>query len=43
MKVVQDPFMLLSFFGVTVIPSLKLTDKDLVDVDNFRYTSLWLD
>ena len=42
-KVVKDPFMLLSFLALPVIPSLKLTDKGLVDVDNFRYTSLWLD
>ena len=39
-KVVKDPFMLLPFLTLPVIPSLKLKDKDLVDVDNFRYTSL---
>ena len=42
-KMVKDPFMLLSFLALPVIPSLKLTDKGLVDVDNFCYTSLWLD
>jgi adenine deaminase len=41
--VIKDPFMLLSFLSLSVIPSLKLTDKGLVDVDNFRFTSLWAD
>jgi adenine deaminase len=26
-----------------VIPSLKLTDKGLVDVDKFQFNSLWAD
>jgi hypothetical protein len=26
-----------------VIPSLKLTDKGLVDVDKFELTNLWID
>ncbi|HJU94635.1 MAG TPA: adenine deaminase [Nitrososphaera sp.] len=42
-NVVKDPFMLLSFLSLSVIPSLKLTDKGLVDVDKFRFTSLWAD
>ena len=42
-KVDQDPFMLLSILALPVIPSLKLTDKGLVGVDNFRYNNLWLD
>lgn len=42
-NVVRDPFMLLSFLSLPVIPSLKLTDKGLVDVDKFRFTSLWAD
>jgi len=42
-KVIKDPFMLLSFLSLPVIPSLKLTDKGLVDVDKFRFTSLWAD
>ncbi len=42
-NVIKDPFMLLSFLSLSVIPSLKLTDKGLVDVDNFRFTSLWAD
>ncbi len=42
-NVIKDPFMLLSFLSLSVIPSLKLTDKGLVDVDKFRFTSLWAD
>jgi adenine deaminase len=42
-NVVRDPFMLLSFLSLPVIPSLKLTDKGLVDVDKFNFTSLWVD
>jgi adenine deaminase len=42
-NVIKDPFMLLSFLSLSVIPSLKLTDKGLVDVDKFRFTSLWVD
>jgi len=42
-NVVRDPFMLLSFLSLPVIPSLKLTDKGLVDVDKFHFTSLWVD
>jgi adenine deaminase len=39
-NVIRDPFMLLSFLSLTVIPSLKLTDKGLFDVDKFRLTNL---
>jgi adenine deaminase len=35
--------MLLSFMSLPVIPSLKLTDKGLVDVDRFEFTNLWVD
>jgi adenine deaminase len=42
-QVVKDPLMLLSFLALPVIPSLKLTDKGLVDVDNFQFTDLWTD
>ncbi|WP_432738286.1 adenine deaminase [Maridesulfovibrio sp. FT414] len=38
-----NPFMLISFLGLPVIPSLKLTDKGLVDVEAFNFTSLWVD
>ena len=33
---INDPFMLLSFLSLPVIPSLKLTDKGLVDVEKFQ-------
>jgi adenine deaminase len=35
--VVRHPFMALSFLALSVIPSLKLTDKGLVDVDSWRF------
>lgn len=34
--------MTLSFMGLLVIPSLKLSDKGLFDSDNFTYTSLFV-
>lgn len=39
---VKDPFMLLSFLSLPVIPSLKLTDMGLVDVDKFQFVDLWV-
>lgn len=39
---VEDPFMLLSFMALSVIPSLKLTDLGLVDVDKFALTELFV-
>jgi adenine deaminase len=42
-NVTRDPFMLLSFLALPVIPSLKLTDRGLVDVEKYRFTSLWAD
>ena len=39
---VNDPFMTLSFLALPVIPSLKLSDQGLVDVDEFSLTDLWL-
>jgi adenine deaminase len=42
-NVVKDPFMLLSFMSLPVIPSLKLTDKGLVDVEKFQFTNLWVE
>ena len=42
-NIIKDPFMLLSFMSLPVIPSLKLTDKGLVDVDRFEFTNLWID
>lgn len=40
---VDDPFMLVSFMTLSVIPSLKITDKGLFDVENFRFVSLYVD
>lgn len=36
-----DPFMALSFLALPVIPSLKLTDLGLVDVDRFEIVGLY--
>jgi adenine deaminase len=38
-----DPFMHLSFLSLSVIPSLKLTDKGLIDVDAFACVPLEID
>jgi adenine deaminase len=35
-----SPFMTASFLALSVIPSLKLTDRGLVDVDGFRLVDL---
>ncbi len=35
-----DPFLQLAFLSLPVIPSLKLTDKGLVDVDQFKIISV---
>ncbi len=37
----DDPFMLLSFLALPVIPELKLTDRGLVDVDRFEIVDLY--
>ncbi len=37
----HDPFMAMSFMALEVIPSLKLTDMGLVDVDKFELTDLF--
>ena len=39
----HDPFMAMSFLALEVIPSLKLTDRGLVDVDRFELVPLWVD
>jgi adenine deaminase len=39
---VADPFMAMSFMALEVIPSLKLTDKGLVDVEQFRIVDLFV-
>lgn len=38
----DEPFMMLSFMALTVIPNLKLTDKGLFDSVNFEYTDLFM-
>jgi adenine deaminase len=39
---IATPFLTLSFLALSVIPSLKLTDQGLVDVDAFRLVPLQL-
>ncbi|MFP4325961.1 MAG: adenine deaminase [Desulfonatronovibrio sp.] len=39
----SNPFMILSFLALPVIPELKLTDKGLVDVSKFEIVDLWVD
>ncbi|MBA7548240.1 Adenine deaminase [subsurface metagenome] len=34
--IVSEPFMALAFVALPVIPHIKLTDKGLFDVDEFR-------
>jgi adenine deaminase len=38
----KDPFMALSFLALPVIPELKITDKGLVDVPQFKHVPLWV-
>ena len=38
----DSPYMALSFLALAVIPSLKLTDRGLVDVDRFELVDLWV-
>jgi adenine deaminase len=38
----HDPFMAMSFMALEVIPSLKLTDQGLVDVDSFQRVDLFV-
>ena len=38
---IPDPFMTLSFLSLPVIPELKITDKGLVDVNQFKFVSLF--
>lgn len=39
----ENPFMILSFLALPVIPELKLTDKGLVDVNKFEIVDLWVE
>ncbi|MBF0224082.1 MAG: adenine deaminase [Desulfobacterales bacterium] len=38
---IDNPFMTLSFLSLPVIPFLKLTDKGLVDVENFKIIEIY--
>jgi adenine deaminase len=38
---IRDPFMTLSFLSLPVIPELKITDKGLVDVNQFKIVPLF--
>jgi adenine deaminase len=38
----SDPFMAMSFMGLEVIPSLKLTDRGLIDVEQFQVVDLFV-
>ena len=38
----KDPFMTLSFLALPVIPELKITDKGLVDVNEFKIVPLFV-
>lgn len=38
----HDPFMAMSFLCLEVIPSLKITDQGLVDVDRFERVGFWV-
>jgi adenine deaminase len=39
----DEPFLQLSFLALPVIPSLKITDKGLVDVNAFAFTSVFVE
>lgn len=39
----KSPFMTLSFMSLLVIPSLKLSDRGLFDVEKFQFTSLFVE
>ena len=38
----SDPFMVMSFMGLEVIPKLKLTDQGLVNVEQFKLVNLFV-
>ena len=40
---VAEPFMLLSFIALSVIPELRVTDGGVVDVDRFAFVPVELD
>jgi adenine deaminase len=39
----EEPFLQLSFLALPVIPSLKITDRGLVDAQKFKVVSIWND
>jgi adenine deaminase len=39
----SDPYAILAFLPLEVIPALKLTDQGLVDVEKFDFVPLWAD
>lgn len=39
---IDDPFMSMAFLSLSVIPELKITDKGLIDVNNFEVTELFV-
>jgi adenine deaminase len=39
----HDPFMVLGFMAMEAIPTLKLTDQGLVDVEKFDFVPLWVE
>jgi adenine deaminase len=41
-SVLKDPLMAMSFMALEVIPSLKLTDRGLIDVDHFQIVDLFV-
>jgi adenine deaminase len=40
---VHDPFMVMGFMALEVIPTLRLTDLGLIDVEQFRPVSLFVE
>ena len=42
-SVLPDPFMTLSFMALEVIPTLKLTDQSLIDVEQFKPVKLFVE
>jgi adenine deaminase len=38
----HNPFMVMGFMALEVIPALKLTDQGLVDVEQFKLVELWV-
>jgi adenine deaminase len=39
----HDPFMMMGFMALEVIPTLKLTDQGLVDVEQFKPVELFVE